>query len=164
MAATPAQIKYIHVLIGKLALPDEHYRDMLAAYNVSSSTAESFTMDSANELIDSLIKLARDKGIEIAAVKDATFKKSDVFIHLKTLGSRRGHATYGQLCKIVMSWWDVSEMTTDIGRWTALNNFIKNKWQITRLEWLPIELASKVIRTIEAMQKQQTKNLEAPHE
>jgi hypothetical protein len=151
--ATPGQIKFIHVLIGKIALPDEHYRDMLSAYNVTSSASPEFAIEQANELIDSLIAIAGEKGIEVATVQNATFKKADVFIHLKTLGNRRGYATYGQLCKIVMLWWEVSTMATDIGIWTALNNFVKNKWQIERLEWLPIEAVSKVIRTLEAMHK-----------
>lgn len=154
MPATPAQIKFIHVLKGKINLPDEHYRDMLAAYNVSSSTDLAFDSQEANDLIDSLIKLAHDRGIDI--VSGPTFKKSDAFDYIRNLGSRRGYATYGQLCKIIYLWWDVSVMTTDIGKWEALRTFIKNKWSLDRIEWLPIELVSKVIRTIEAMKSQKT--------
>jgi len=160
--ATPAQIKFIHVLIGKLQLPDEHYRDMLAAYNVSSSTDQSFSVASANDLIDSLLKIAGDRGIDVVSINEATFKKSDVFDYLRKLGSRSGYATYGQLCKIVYLWWDVSVQKTDIGKWEALRTFIKNKWEIERIEWMPIELVSKAIRTLEAMKKTTTQ--EVPHE
>jgi hypothetical protein len=161
--ASPAQIKFIHVLIGKLQLPDEHYRDMLAAYNVSSSAAERFSVSSANELIDSLIKMANDRNIDVVSLNAACFKKADAFAYLTNLGSRPGYATYGQLCKILYLWWDVSVQKTDIGKWTALQTFIKNKWSLDRIEWLPIELVSKVIRTLEAMAKQATTQ-EVPHE
>ncbi|HSV43254.1 MAG TPA: phage protein GemA/Gp16 family protein [Candidatus Bathyarchaeia archaeon] len=162
--ATTAQIKFIHVLIGKLQLLDDHYRDMLAAYNVSSSAAEGFTVVMANELIDCLIKMANERGVDVVSLNAACFKKADVFAYLNNLGSRPGYATYGQLCKIVYLWWEVSVQKTDIGKWEALRTFIKNKWEIDRIEWMPIELVSKVIKTIEAMQKQQVKPQEVPHE
>lgn len=158
--ATPAQIKFIHMLIGKLALPDEHYRDMLAAYNVSSSTEDGFSVASANELIDSLIKMANERGVDVVSLNAACFKKSDAFAYIRNMGSRQGYATYGQLCRIIYLWWDVSVQKTDIGRWEALRTFIKNKWALDRIEWLPIELVSKVIRTMEAMAKQQAKTRE----
>lgn len=151
--ANPHQIKFIHVLVGKLALPDDHYRDILSAYGVSSSTDEAFSVAMASEMIDGMLKMAHDRGIDMDMhpLAYATFKKSDVFDRLRKHGSRKGYATYGQLCKIVMLWWDVSEMTTDIGRWTALNKFVGNKWQIDSVEWLPIELVGRVIKTLEAM-------------
>jgi hypothetical protein len=159
--ATPAQIKFIHVLIGKLSLPDEHYRDMLSAYNVSSSTA--LTMEGANELIDGLIKLAADRGIDVITPAAASFKKSDAFSYVEKLGSRRGYATSGQLKKIIMLWWQASCMKTDAGKWEALRTFIRNKWEIERFEWLPIELVGKIIKTIEAMVPREQSTKENEH-
>jgi|GEM_PF-1778546 len=156
--ATKNQIKFIHVLKAKIGLPDEHYRDILGAFGVTSSASQLFSMESANEMIDALIRMAREKGIEIentSHVQNDIEVLKHIYSSLKEKGSRYGYATYGQMCKILKMWWEVSRMKTSLTKFNALNQFLLNKWGINRLEWLPIEYVGKVIKTIGSMKPDQ---------
>ncbi|MFA5751086.1 MAG: hypothetical protein WC898_02240 [Candidatus Paceibacterota bacterium] len=95
--ANNAQKAIIHVLKGKLKLPDEHYRDMLAAFGVSSSADDKFTFQKAKEFIQLLSKQCIDNGVE--------FKKNKRH-------SARGFISPGQSSMIIDMWFQVSRQPT----------------------------------------------------
>jgi hypothetical protein len=133
-----AQIKIIHVLISKMHIPDEHYRDMLSSYRVDSSKELSF--EQATEFVNSLAKMAEKKGVYV--------KHEPAF---SNLGSRNDMAYPGQLRKIKALWFEKSRMQSSDDKLKALNSFLKNKFKIDRIEWLPRNMVGKVIKSIESI-------------
>jgi hypothetical protein len=142
----------IHILIGELHIPEDHYRDMLAAFGVSSSADEKFTDALANELISALVKMQNDKGR--AQISSDEITLDNIIKGFYRSAPRRGYATPGQMCKIVHLWWSVSTQKTDAEKQAALNHFLGNHWSVDRLEWLPIEFVGKVIKTLLVMKGQ----------
>jgi hypothetical protein len=134
------QIKIIHTLTSKMKLPDEHYRDMLASYKVNSSKDLSF--EQAVKFIQSLVKVAEKKGVYV--------KKQPEF---SNLGDRNDYAYPAQLRKIKAMWSAVSRMETSKQKADALNSFLKNKFKIERIEWLPREMVGRVIKSISSIKK-----------
>ncbi len=129
--ASRAMITKIHVLKSKLGIPEEHYRDMLAGYNVCSSTNLSF--ENGKDFIRKLEERATERGIPAHR------------------NPPRDMATPGQIALVKRLWEQVSRQETESKRLIALNNFIAKKWKISRIEWLPSEIVPKIVRTLKAM-------------
>lgn len=140
MSITKDQVKIIHVLISKMKMPDEHYRDMLASYKANSCKDLSF--EQATEFTRSLVILAEKKGVYV--------KREPEF---NNLGPRNDMAYPSQLRKIKAMWSAVSRMETSKQKADALNSFLKNKFKIDRIEWLPREMVGKVIKSISSIKK-----------
>ena len=137
--ANTAQKAIIHVLKAKLGLPDDRYRDMLAAYEVSSSRDLSFSQ--AKEFIQLLTDRARESGVP-------AYKKKP---------SPRGYISPGQTAMVIGMWFQVSRQETANAKRRALNEFINNKWKIARLEWVPSDVVPRIVRTLKAMGAQYVK-------
>ena len=135
------QIAIIHTLISKMQIPDDYYRDMLAAFGVSSS--KNLSYHHATEFITQLVKKSQGKG-----VYNPTPNPDPRF---NARGNRHGEAYPAQLRKIEAMWCEVSRMQTIEEKRAALNSFLKNKWNIERIEWLPKNLVGRVIKTIASM-------------
>lgn len=130
------QIKIIHVLKSKLQLCDDDYRSMLSGYrNARSSTDLSFS--EAKDFIQLLVDMADKKGIPTPMPAKAK--------------AHNGYAYPAQLYKIKMLWFSKSYMPTDKKKEKALNNFLSNKFKISRIEWLPRDMVGKVIKAIECI-------------
>lgn len=141
--ATPSQKAIIHTLVGKLKISDEDYRTMLASYDVSSSKDLPFKQ--ATELVKTLIRMAEGKNIYAPKTK-----------RFQHLGNRNDMAYPEQLRMIEAMWCDVSYMPTIEAKREALNKFLKKKWNIERIEWLPRSHVGRVVKTIQSMKKPET--------
>lgn len=133
--ANNQQKAIIHVLKGKLKLSDEHYRDMLAAYDVTSAADKKFTHTDAKEFIKILSNMCKNNGIETRRQQP------------------HGMITLAQMDKTRAIWFEVSKQDTIDKKKKALDTFIENKFGPSKLEWVPSEMVSKIIRTLEAMRE-----------
>lgn len=130
--ATSAQKAMIHALKSKLSLPDEHYRDMLSAYNVGSSKDLTFTQ--AKEfIIQILTGKCRNSGIPTKSPQ------------------ARDMISSSQIAMIRGMWSQVSRQTTDSARRNALDELIRRKYGISRLEWVPFETVHRLVKTLTSM-------------
>jgi hypothetical protein len=133
MKANRGQIAMIHVLKGKLNLPDEHYRDMLASFGVSSCASELFTHTMAKEFIQLLTRLCKNKGVEAAAP------------------SSRDFLSPAQSGLIIGMWSQVSKQPDDTSKLKALDAFLVNRFKISKLQWVPSSMVPRIIHTLKAM-------------
>lgn len=152
MAVTKGQIKKIHVLWSKLGLDRDTYESMLAPYGASSSKDLEFV--EAQDLIRRLQKDAIAAGVERPTPPDQPGYRMGKRRRFEDLGKRPGHASPAQLRKIEAMWMTVSNQPSDEAKRAALVTFVRNKTGVARLEWLPHTAVSKLIRTIQAMQRQ----------
>lgn len=134
--ATPKQIGLIHVLVQKLGITDEDYRDMLAVYNVDSSKDSRFTVAQAKELIEHLVPKAEAFGLYQAK---------------KTPDSSPDVASRAQKAMLFKMWCQVSRQETTEDKVTAFRTFVKARWKIDSIEWLPRSSVGKIKKTLEAM-------------
>jgi hypothetical protein len=132
--ATRNQIAMIHVLISRLGIADEDYRDMLAVYNVDSSKDACFTVSQAADLINCLVEKARGTG--------AYIPKKEPAIRM---------ASKAQKAMLLNMWFQVSRQPTDAEKVAALRVFVKNRFHIDSLEWLPASAVQRIKKTLEAM-------------
>lgn len=131
MSANNAQKAIIHVLVGKLKISDEHYRDMLSAYNVDSCKNLSFS--EAKEFIQLLTEKCRNSGIPTKCPQ------------------ARDMISSSQIAMIRGMWSQVSRQTTDSARKRALDELIRRKYSISRLEWVPSETVHRIVKTLTSM-------------
>lgn len=132
--ATRPQISLIHTLISRLGIPDEEYRDMLAVYNVESSSDARFTVQHAADLINFLVEKSKGTGAYIP-------KKQPV----------AGMASRAQKAMLLNMWYQVSRQPTDAEKVAALRVFVKNRFHIDSLEWLPASAVQRIKKTLESM-------------
>lgn len=130
--ATPAQVQKIHVLIKKMGITDDNYRAILSGYNVRSSIDLNF--GDAKNLIDKLVTQSNTMGIPSSHRNSA----------------RPGTATKPQIAMLLGMWRQVSNVPAD-KQAGAFAVFVKNKWGVDRLEWLPQSDVGKIKKTLEAM-------------
>jgi hypothetical protein len=128
--ATPGQIAIIHTLVSKLHISDENYRDMLSGYNVTSSKKLSFS--AADNMVKILVDIAR---------------KNNVYKPKKSQ-SAVGYATNAQKGMLLKMWLQVSVAPDPRA---AFRVFIKNRWSIDSVEWLPQEIVPKIKKALEGM-------------
>lgn len=133
--ATVAQKAMIHTLIGKLGIPDEQYREMLSVYNVQSSADKNFTVSKATEFIKLLI--AKAKGTTIVT---STKKHTPV-----------GYANDAQKSMLLKMWYQISRQPSAAEKDEAFTKFVKNRFKIENLRWLPSSSVPKIKHTLEAM-------------
>jgi hypothetical protein len=141
MKASGQQIKIIHTLKSRLKLDESDYRALLSSYGVESSKELSYLL--AKELVSKL--QTRAEAAQVSTPKEKRFDK---------MGERPGMATPAQLRKIEVCWMEVSRAPTDDAKRKALVVFLRNHFEVSALEWISSDMASKVIRTIQAMKKQ----------
>jgi hypothetical protein len=139
--ATAPQIAIIHTLISKLKISDEDYRVMLSSYGMKSSKGLSF--QNAKTFIQTLINMDTGK----------VYQPSEKPKRFSNLGNREDMAYPEQLRMIEAMWCEVSYAPTIEGKQEAFQKFIKNKWGIERVEWLPRNLVGRVVKTIQAMKQ-----------
>jgi hypothetical protein len=130
--ATPAQIQKIHVLIKKLNIPDDVYREILSEYNVKSSIDLKF--EHAKDFIDKLVSRCNTNGIPSSSCRSA----------------RPGLATKAQIAMLYAMWQQVSTVPVEQQR-EAFGTFVKNRWRVDRISWLPMSDVGKIKKTLEAM-------------
>jgi phage gp16-like protein len=142
MNSNPAQIKKIHALKGALKLDDDVYRAMLAGYR-GCTTSKDLLFEEAGVLIAFM---------EANAISAGVWQKRPA----QDSGAinRPGYATSAQIAKIKAIWHDVSRQPDAESRKKALNTFLTKHFGISFIDWLPTEMVSKVIRTLEAMRAQ----------
>lgn len=138
---TPGQKAIIHTLVSKLKITDEDYRSMLDSFGVKSS--KDLTFAKATELIKVLVKMADGKDVYMPSGQPKRFQ------NLKNRDNDMARPE--QLRMIEAMWCEVSYMTTLEEKREALKKFLKNKWKIDRLEWLPRSYVCRVVKTIQAM-------------
>ena len=131
--ANNQQKAIIHVLKGKLNIPDEHYRDMLSAYGVTSAADKNFSHSDAKEFISRLSDMCKNNGIETRRQQP------------------RGMITLKQIDKARAIWYEVSKQETVDKKKKALDSFIERRFGPSKIEWVPSEMVSKIMRTLEAM-------------
>lgn len=136
MKANAGQKAMIHVLKGKLHLPDDHYRDMLASFGVTSSASELFTHDNAKEFIRLLVDLCKKQGVDTGS---------------RASTPSREFISPGQTGMVIGMWFQVSKQPSDETKRRALTEFIRNKWGISDLKWVPSTTVPKIVRTLRAM-------------
>jgi hypothetical protein len=140
---TKDQIKIIHTLIHKMKLSDDDYRAMLSGYGALS--CKNLTFENAVYFISTLAKMAEQNGVYTKPQQHQPQRKYD------KLGARNDYAYPAQLRKISYEWSQVSRMSTQADREKALSSFVKNKFGIDRIEWLPRNMVGKVLKSIQSI-------------
>jgi hypothetical protein len=102
-------------------------------------------MNQAIEFIQTLERLAEKAGVWEKKVPQES-RPSHI--------NRPGYANWNQIKKIHALWNQVSRQPDAKSKKAALNTFINKHFKIQFIEWLPIELVGKVIKTLEVMKKQ----------
>jgi phage gp16-like protein len=126
-----SQIKLIHTAKNRLKLADEHYREILSSFGVSSS--KDLTQEDAKKVIQIFEKLGFKP----------LFKEPK---HAK-LKNRENMASPKQLRKIEAMWKNstrVKEKTDE-----ALRKYIKRIAGVDHINWLTKDNVQKVIKAIE---------------
>jgi phage-related protein len=139
-------IRLIHTLKSKLALSDDDYRAMLSSYNKTSST--SLSDSQAKELTQTLTTMAVKRGVWKKPAGRSYKRKWD------ELGDRPGMASPAQLRKLEVMWSKVSRQPDAESRSEALVKFVMKITGVSQLDWMEPVHVRKVIRAIEAMQRQ----------
>lgn len=128
------QIKTIHTLKSRLGISDDNYRYMLESnYKVQSSKSLSFQQ--ARGLIDALVRMGIRDGKIVSSFED-----------------RPGLCTKKQRGMLMAIWSEVSFLPKD-EQAAALDVFIRNRFGVGCLRWLPKGMVGKVRHTLIAMQK-----------
>lgn len=122
------QIKAIHALRKKLDLSDDEYRAI-----IKKNSSKELSFEEAKEVINAMIR-ATDKSVRL-------------------YGDRPGYATRKQIAMLLAMWHEVSVAPPKEQR-AAFDKFIRNRFGIGCLNWLPKEMVGKVKCTLEAMKGQ----------
>ncbi len=140
---TNAQLARIHILAKEIGWSEWDYRD--AMYRICG-------VDTSTMMCD--WQVARFIAYERRVLEQRRDRR------LKPTGEEM--ATPAQRAKIIAMWAEVSYTPEGPEREKALNAWIRRRWKVERLEWVPQSYASKIIRALQAMRNQkQTK--EAVH-
>lgn len=134
---TPDQIKRIHALKSRLAIPDAAYRSMLRDYRVYSS--KQLTVTDAAQFIWFLQQNAERLG-----KWDRPGRKYD------HLAGRKGMATPKQLRMIEAMWADVTRATTQAERDASLKSFLA-RFQVNGMECVEFFHVHKIVAALEMM-------------
>lgn len=143
--STNSQLKLIHTLKAASGIDDSDYLVLLSAFNVKSS--KDLTLDQARELI---------KKLEYIAIGAGAWKPKRT-MRWDNLDNRPGMATPLQLRHLEGLWVSVSRQPTLHEKQEAFNHFLNNRFGIARIEWIPIEMVSKIKRTLMIMRSQNEK-------
>lgn len=119
------QIKAIHALRRKLDLSDDEYRAI-----IQKNSSKELSFEEAKEVISALIRAT-----------GKTVQPVDV---------RPGYATRKQINMLLSMWYEVSVVPPKERR-AAFDKFLRNRFGIGCLNWLPKDMVSKVKCTLEAM-------------
>ena len=138
--ASLSQIKKIHILINKLGISEETYRDMLSSYGVDSS--KNLTFLNAKDLLERLENKAESLGLW----KKQTLK----FSHLNR---DKNMATPAQLRMIEGLWMEISYVKDDNFAKKSIRKILKNKYKADDLMFLTKYKANKVINGIKNIKK-----------
>lgn len=152
MISSPKQRQLIGYFRILLKIDDDTYRDIIAYYNVNSTTQLSYS--EANELLERLKMQAVGLGLY-------TPKSGNNWNKYENMAGRYGMATPKQLRKIEVMWKNISNKPNDFEKEKALNFFISRITGKQRLNFLTQTDVSKVIKAIETMEKQKAGNLYA---
>jgi hypothetical protein len=152
--ATRGQLSMIHTLKSKVGMSDEDYRALLSGFGVESS--KELTGPGAKELIEALMRLVPGGALSFPPRRVKTASADAVLSGKLRHADSNEVATFKQQAMIRAMWNEVSR-APESERAQALNNFLEKRFQISHIRWLPRERVGKVIRTLEAMKKQQPK-------
>jgi hypothetical protein len=148
----------IHTLKSKLGMSDDQYRAMLSSFGVASS--KDLPRLDAKELIGVLVSMVRGGVTQSPPPRRADTAETDAILSGRVRYADSSEvATYKQQAMIRAMWDEVSK-APESERAKALNAFLEKRFKVSHIRWLPREAAGKVIRTLETMKKQQTKNNE----
>lgn len=138
--ASLSQIKKIHILINKLGISEETYRDMLSSYSVDSS--KNLTFLNAKDLL---------KGLENKAESLGLWKKQT--LKYSNLNRDKNMATPAQLRMIESLWMEISYVKDDNFAKKSIRKILKNKYKADDLMFLTKYKANKVINGIKNIKK-----------
>lgn len=142
--ASKAQIITIHALRRTLKLEDGEYYGMLESYGVKHSNELSF--ESAKALLDRLSKIAEACG---------KWKRNTTGKRHEHLADRVGDfATPKQLRMIEALWTEVTFVRGTDEQRKALRHFLDKHFRVSALQFLTQDKVGKVIRTLQAMKRQ----------
>jgi hypothetical protein len=134
--ATRPQIAMIHTLKSKIGMCDDDYRAVLGGFGAESS--KDLSVPDAKAVIEALMKL----------VPSGSFRRRAPSAPSREVASGKQQA-------YIRGLWDtVSRVPEGKDREAALNAFLRKRFNISFLNWLPRESVGKVIHTLEAMLKQ----------
>ncbi len=150
--STPKQRQLIGYFRKLLKFDEDTYKDVIAFYNVTSSTQLNYS--DAEDLIERLKSQATGMGLYIRNTGNNWQK-------YQNMAGRYGMATPKQLRYIEVLWKNVSIKLTDEDKEKALNRFIYRITGKQRLNFLTYQDVSKVIEAIKAMEKQKAGKLYA---
>jgi hypothetical protein len=144
---TQRQIRAIHALTRKIGLDDDDYRILLGAFKVKSTnkcatSSKDLDFNQANQLISELVKL----GIKFGVIQEQE--------------NRPGMLTKKQEGMLRQMWASVSILPKKEQR-AGFDKFLRNRFGIGCLKWLPKEQVCKVKQALSAMvqQKKETLNV-----
>lgn len=144
--STPKQRQQIGILRNTLGFDEDTYRDMLAAYGVTSS--KDLPISDASELIDALKKNAIRQGL-LKPTKQYTFQK----YKYDNLGRRPGMASPKQLRMIEGMWFKISRQKTEEAREKALQVYIKKITNKDHMQFLTALDVRKLVRALQNTKK-----------
>lgn len=141
-------IKKIQTLVNVIGYDSDSYRKILSYFDVASS--KDLTIEQASVLIEEL---------EQYAIKHRNWvPKNKTAGNYESYRNREGFITPEQLKLIEGFWAKYSEIDSYAERKKALNTFVKNKFNISCIEWLPSATANKVIKVLRIISKQNRNN------
>jgi len=136
--STPHQIKIIHVMKSKVGLSEDDYRTMLEGFGVTTSK------DLSDALAQELIKKIECVGIA-SGTWNTRKKRWD------ELDERPGMATPKQLRHLEGLWVSVSRQPTLREKQKSFNVFLKNRFDIECIKWIPENMVHKIRRALKTM-------------
>ncbi len=137
----PGQVKRIHALVNRMGISDEDYRARMDG-DFGVRTCKKLTRSQAARFIRDMEATAKGVGIDTGGRRRRKYVR------------RPGMATPKQLRKIEAMWADVSRAPTAAGRRKALGAFLEKRFGVSDITFVTHEMPSKIIHTLEAMQKQ----------
>lgn len=139
------RIAEIHALKAKAGLSEQHYRDLLSGWEVSS--AKELTPRQAQEVVEALRGLAGQPA-KRSAWKSEPYRSLD--------GRGADWPSNKQLWMLIdCLWMRVTRMRSRVEALDALETWLDRQFGIKRIEWILREDVGKIKRALEAMVAQE---------
>jgi hypothetical protein len=139
--------RVIHALLSRLNMRDEDYRTMLwDRYEATSS--KNLTSRQANDLVAALHELLPAEERQAhpqPQIAPGTRRRFD------RLGDRDRMASPRQLRMLEASWVQRSRAEDLSAKQEAFREFLRNRFRIERIEWIPSDQVGRILRAIQAV-------------
>lgn len=139
--------RVIHALLSRLNMRDEDYRAMLwDRYEATSS--KNLTARQAKDMVAALHELLPAEEREAHPVPQIA---PGTRLRFDRLGDREGMASPRQLRMLEASWVQRSRAEDLSAKQDAFREFLRTRFHIERIEWIPSDQVGRILRAIQAV-------------